>query len=406
MNLARWHLLLEACQTLDELRAKWSILFQEYPISSGDERAYQDAVVSFLGRSSLPAALKLAAVLTGVNGFDFDVRIALGALAEHLEDETVPWPPAVEDVASPTGPAITVSTADPWLAGFVAGRLQGLRDTLRHDGTGIDDWRAVFWNKFLQMSCRWADRDGAELALRHGADPRSDDWAAIVVLAEGVHAYGLRTPYYFVSAPRNADYMAILTLLLGAGVPIGDIEVIALRSAAAVNNTDMLAFLVRQGADLHADDDAALAAAAATMAVDAVEWLLTQGADVHAGGDAALLAAVGSLDETMGEVLLAAGADIHAGDELPLRTALSACPHDLHDSDTDFIRQRAGMVALLLRHGASPDSTEVAQALRQAPDARELIQALLADAELAPQDAKAVDRLATTAFGDADASWR
>jgi hypothetical protein len=142
------------------------------------------------------------------------------------------------------------------------------------------------------------------------------------------------------------------------------------------------------------------------MAVDAVEWLLTQGADVHAGGDAALLAAVGSLDETMGEVLLAAGADIHAGDELPLRTALSACPHDLHDSDTDFIRQRAGMVALLLRHGASPDSTEVAQALRQAPDARELIQALLADAELAPQDAKAVDRLATTAFGDADASWR
>jgi hypothetical protein len=406
MNLVRWHLPLESCQTLDELRAQWSILFQEYPISSGDETAYEDAVVSFLGRSSLPAALKLAAVLTGVNGFDFDVRIALGALAEPLEDETVPWPQAVEDAASPTGPAIPVSTADPWLAGFVAGRLQGVRDTLRYDGTGIDDWRAVFWNKFLQMSCRWADRDGAELALRHGAAPRSDDSAAIAVLAEGVHAYGLRTPYYFAGAPRNTDYMALLTLLLDAGVPIGDVEAMALRSAAAVNNTDMLAFLVRQGADLHADEDAALTAAAASMAVDAVDWLLAQGADVHAGDNAALLAAVGSLDETMVEALLAAGADIHAGDELPLRTALSACPHELYDSETDFIHQRASMVAVLLRHGASLDSAEVAQALRQAPDARELIQALLNDAELAPQEAKSVDRLTTAAFGDADASWR
>jgi ankyrin repeat protein len=200
--------------------------------------------------------------------------------------------------------------------------------------------------------------------------------------------------------------MAILSLLLGAGVPIGGMEAMALRSAAAVNNTDMLAFLVRQGADLHADDDAALTAAAATMAVDAVDWLLAQGADVHAQDDAALLAAVGSLDETMVEALLAAGADIHAGDELPLRTALSACPHELYDSETDFIHQRAGMVAVLLRHGASPDSAEVAQALRQAPDARELIQALLNDAELASQEVMAVDRLATAAFGDTDASWR
>ncbi|MBK4735231.1 ankyrin repeat domain-containing protein [Noviherbaspirillum pedocola] len=404
MNLIGWHLPLESCKTLDELRAHWRILFQEYPISSGEENAYEDAVLSFLGRSTLTPALKLAAVLTGVNGFDFDVRIALGALAEPLEESTVPWPLSVEDVAAPTGPAIPVSTADPWLAGFVAGRLQGLRDTLRHDGIGIDDWRAVFWNKFLQMSCRWADRDGVELALRHGADPRSDACAAIAVLSEGVHAYGLRTPYYFTGTSRNADHMAILTLLLDAGVQISDIEVIALRSAAAVNNTDMLAFLIAQGADLHADDDAALTAGATTMAVDAVEWLLAQGADVHAGGDAALLAAVGSLDETMVELLLAAGADIHAGDELPLRTALSACPDDLYDSDTDFIHQRAGMIAVLLRRGASPDAMEVAKALRQAPDARELIQALLADADLSPQEAQALDRLATAAFGDTDAT--
>jgi hypothetical protein len=78
----------------------------------------------------------------------------------------------------------------------------------------------------------------------------------------------------------------------------------------------------------------------------------------------------------------------------------------LYDSETDFIHQRAGMVAVLLRHGASLDSAEVAQALRQAPDARQLIQALLANADLAPQEAKAVDRLATAAFGDADASRR
>lgn len=377
MSLLNWYLPLDACLTLDDVRTRWDALLEEHSLYAGsDDPRYQDALLSFLANSRLPASLRLGALLTCVSSVDLDLRVALGLLAEEIDEVDGEWPETVGNAAPLPGPFLSLPTADPWLAAFAVGRLVGLRETLQEDGTTEADWRQVFWNKYLELACRWADSDGVRLALKNGADVQRNDASALIAVAEGLHAHSLRTPYY-MEQRSHADYRAILHLLRDAGTGLRAVSDIVLPAAAAVDNVDMLEELVSSGADLQDGGPPALVAAASNFAPSAVEWLIARGVSVHWEQEAALIGAIDSLNEPMVETLLAAGADIHAGGELPLCTAAHAQPDDLYNGGTGFIGERAEMIALLLRHGADASHPAFAAALSTAPDAQEVLASLV-----------------------------
>lgn len=397
MNLLNWYLPLDVFQSLDDIRGAWQPLLEKHYLNAGHEDPrYQDALLSFLANSELPAPLKLAATLACVSSFDLDLRLAVGLLDEALDACSTEWPASIAEVAALTGPCIPIPTADPWLAAFVVGRLAGLRDTLRHDGTTQADWRRTFWNKYLVMACRWADCDGVGLALQHGADMRHDGSAALVAAAEGYHAHALRTPCH-AEQRSHADYLVVLNQLRNAGTEFNALSDVVLPAAAAVDNVAMLKELVSGGASLEQSGTPALVAAASNFAASAVDWLLVQGVNVQGDSDAALIGAIASLNESMVETLLAAGANLHARDELPLCLAAQAQPHDLYNGETDFIGERADMIALLLRYGADATHPAFGAALRAAPDSHDLIESLASHDKL---DASACAALHAAGFDE------
>jgi len=387
MKLLRWYLPLESCNSLSEICSLWRPLLDTHYLTAGSEDArYEDAILSFLANSQLPAELKLAALLSCVSSADLDIRLAIGLLNEEIESWSGEWPTSVEDATAMNGLCLLISTPDTWMSGFVAGRLAGLRDTLEHDGTNMQTWRRVFWHKYLDLACRWADKSGVQLALEHGAQPQYDSWAALVSAVEGAHAHALRTPYY-TEGRTNADYRDILQLLVAAGANLRALSNIVLPAAAAVDNVDMLKELLSQGSDLSTAGAAALQAAASNFAASAVDWLLAMGVNVHAEGDAALIGAIASLNEPLVETLLEAGADVNAGDAGPLCAAAKAHPADLFNGKDDFIAERADMIALLFRNGATVKHPAFIAALSTAPDGREVLE-LLKEYEALAEDAQ------------------
>lgn len=365
MTILCWFEPLETSTSLDDIAAQWHALLERHHLAGGNEDPrYRDAIIAFLGRSSLPANIKLAAVLAFVDSEDLDLRLALGCLDGELgEDAATDWPAQVERIAAPRGPCLAVTSNDQWLQAFVKGRMLGLRDTIGHDGASLGDWAKVFWNKFLVMSSRWADLDGVEFALGHGAGIGHGVYGAIEAAAEGT--YGNCRDAAYIRGRTHADYCRVFDALVGTA-NIADVAAVALCAAAAVNNDHMLAYLVSVGADLHLNEEAALAAAAAHGGITALEWLLERGADVHAANEAALVAAVAALDLATAEILLDAGADVHVDDELPLRTALTSCPYELFSVECDLERPRADMVELLTSRGADLSHPAVAQLSVQA----------------------------------------
>ncbi|MFN3788826.1 ankyrin repeat domain-containing protein [Massilia sp.] len=394
----RWYLALEHCNTLDDIRSQWHDLLERSRMAPcNNVPRYEDAMLSFLGASTLAPCLKLAAVLACGSAFDFDFRLAVGLLKEQIDELDAPWPVAVAAAVGDNGPALPVSTADPWLGAFIAGRLAGLRETFGHDGTRASDWRAAFWNRYLEMACRHADPEGVALALRHGADPGASDHAAILTPAQGVHGRFLPEPGHLTPERSNADYQRILLQLLDGGLARADMLAAALPAAAAADNTDMLDFLLAQGADIRRDGARALAAAARSMAAEALAWLLAHGAELHAHGNAALLAAVASLDIGTVEILLAAGADLGAASRPALHAALVSRPYDLYSDESDLVEQRADMLAFLLRQGVPPDRALIAAALDGEFHARRVIAAAAGREGLAPEDAALLRSLAGAA---------
>jgi hypothetical protein len=376
MNLLRWFLPLEGCTSLDVICSRWHPLLEEHYLNPGAEDSrYEDAIMSFLANARLPAALKLGVILSCVSSADLDLRLAVGLLDEEVEAESREWPRMVEVATALNGPAPAFPTADPWLAAFVTGRLVGLRDTLGHDGTTACLWHSVFWDKYLELACRWADKGSVKLALQRGAQVQYDSWAALIATVEGAHSHALRTPYY-TEGRTNADYREILQLLIASGVDLPPVSDIVLPAAAAVDNVDMLNELVTRGVSLESAGPTALYVAASNFAASAVNWLLAKGVCVHEGNDAALRGAVESLNEPMVETLLAAGADIHASVELPLCVAATAQPADLFNGEDDFINERADMIALLIRSGADAHHPTFAAKLTGAPDGREVLELL------------------------------
>lgn len=386
-----WHRPLEQCSTVDDIRALWhGLLDESHMAPQYNVPRYQDAMLAFLGTSTLAPCLKLAAVLACGSAFDFDFRLAIGLLQEQIDELDTPWPEPVAALVGMNGPALPVQTRDVWLGAFVAGRLAGLRETFAHDGLPAEHWRTTFWNRFLEMACRHADDDAVRLALEHGADPRDDGHAAVLTPARGVHQRFLPESGHLTPERSNADYERILLQLVAGGLPRVQMLAVALPAAAEADNTNMLDFLLAQGADLRADGPQALAAAARSMALDALGWLLDHHVDLHAAGDMALIAGVASLDETTVETLLDGGADLHRCGALALQTALTSRPYDLYSCESDLVERRAGMLALLLRHGARLRGADLSAALRDAPDAKKV---LAAAAEREGIDADAAELL-------------
>lgn len=403
MSNLNWYKPLEQCTTLDNIREQWRDLLEEHQMSPANPTpGYQDAMLAFIGSCSLPSDLKLAAMLTLGSAFDFDFRLALGALAEQTMEDDVARPESVSASVSDNGPALRIATADAWLGAFIAGRMAGLRETLSHDGTRLDDWKAAFWNAFLEMACRHAAHEDVQLALRHGADPCADDYAAVYAAARGMHHenYGFRD--YGLPDALDADYGKVLLQFVEAGVPAHDMLAISLRAAAEVDNTVMLDFLLSQGADLHADGGCALAAAARHLSFGAFEWLLEHGADVRAHHDLVLDAAVATLTEGMVEEVLKVGANLEPCANQVFCTALGPAPYDLYPERCDFSDWRADIISLLLRHGARPNGPEVVDALRHAREGRSVIEAILEQGELHANALTLLYALTEQAFGDTD----
>ncbi|MGJ7917790.1 hypothetical protein ACI48D_20215 [Massilia sp. LXY-6] len=360
MITPHWYLPLERCATLDDLRAQWSPLLERHGMGpSYEPPRYSDAMLAFIGACRLPARLRLAALLALGAAFDFDLRLALGALDEEIMLDEAPWPDSVAAAVRDNGSALRVESTDPWLTAFVAGRLAGVRGTLSHDGTRLETWRAAFWDAFLQMVCRHAWSEGVALALRQGADAAADGHEALAIAARGTHVHGIDTPGEWAPQLANHDFQRILLQLLDGGLAADRLAAVALPAAASVDNSDMLEFLLAHGAQVEAGRDHALAVAARNLAFGAFAWLLEHGADIHADGEAVLAAAVETLDDTMVETVLAAGADLRAGGARAYRAAQEAEPYDLYSVEADLREKRAGMLAFLQRierdgHASAP----------------------------------------------------
>ena len=84
---------------------------------------------------------------------------------------------------------------------------------------------------------------------------------------------------------------------------------------------DQVIIAVKNGADIHANNDASLRNASAYGQLDIVKYLVEQGADIHANDDESLrnASAYGQLDVV--KYLVEQGADIHALNDYSLRSA-------------------------------------------------------------------------------------
>jgi hypothetical protein len=403
MSNLNWYEPLEQCMTLDEIRAQWHNLLEQNQMKPANPvPGYHDAMLSFVGGCALSPQLKLAAVLALGSAFDFDFRLALGALAEQTMEDDVPWPESVSTSVSDNGPALRLATGDAWLGAFIAGRLAGLRETMSHDGTQLDDWKTLFWNAFLEMACRHAAHDEVRLALQHGANPGADNSAAVYAAASGMHLDNNGFCDYGLPDPTDADYGKTLLQLVDGGLPAHEMLAVSLWAAAEVDNTAMLDFLLAQGADIRTDGGCALAGAARHLAFGAFEWLLEHGADIKAAYGDVLNAAVATLTEGMVEKVLKVGADLEACASQAFCTALGPSPYDLYPEKSDFSEWRADIITLLLRHGARPAGPEVVDALRLAREGQSVIEAVLERSELDADALKSLRALAGQAFGRPD----
>jgi hypothetical protein len=400
MSNLNWYKPLEHCVTLDEIRTQWhKLLEQNQMMPANPVPGYHDAMLSFIGGCALSPQLKLAAVLALGSAFDFDFRLALGALAEQTMEDDVPWPDSVSASVSDNGPSLRITTGDAWLGAFIAGRMAGLRETMNHDGTRPDDWKAAFWNAFLEMACRHAAQDAVRLALRHDADPCAGDYLAVSAAARGMHHDNHEFRNYGLPDALDADYQATLLQLVEGGLSPHEMLAVSLRAAAEVDNTAMLDFLLAQGADIRADGGCALAAATRQLASGAFQWLLDHGADIGEHDAAVLDAAVATLTGHMVEDVLKAGADLGTCANQVFRTALHASPYDLYPEMDDFGDRRADIITLLLRYGARPAGPEAVAALRHAREGRSIIEAVREQGELDAETLTLLQALIEQAFG-------
>ena len=106
----------------------------------------------------------------------------------------------------------------------------------------------------------------------------------------------------------------------GANIHADDDQ--ALIYAAEHGHVDLIRYLVEQGADIHAQDNGALRWAARNGHLDVVKYLLVEkGADIHACGDDAFICAARHSHLEVVKYLISKGADPNAGNGYALQEA-------------------------------------------------------------------------------------
>lgn len=150
-----------------------------------------------------------------------------------------------------------------------------------------------------------------------------------------------------------------------------------LRLAAENGHTEVIKFLMDNGADIYANDNAALRWAARNGHMAAVRLLYDYDADIHAHHDFALRYAAHNGHTEIVQYLLAQGAHIHAESDEALRWAAEyghtetvqlLLKHDanIHAEDNSALKRSANnghfdIVDLLVKQGASLKTLEKAQ---------------------------------------------
>lgn len=217
--------------------------------------------------------------------------------------------------------------------------------------------------------------------LNAGASPAPLRWTPLMVaialgsaedvanrLAEGcdlnARDHYLRTPWLLcaqVGDVRKAE------LLLDAGANTDDRSLVGQHSllfAAGADRTEMLDWLLSQGADVNATDDYSgtpLMEAAERGAARSVTVLLRAGANVHALDHVESQAINMAADAEVARLLADAGADLNYVDG----TGYSLLHRAAEDGDEELVRA-------LLEMGASPDPSRCGQPLHKAAGMDEL----------------------------------
>ncbi len=123
-----------------------------------------------------------------------------------------------------------------------------------------------------------------------------------------------------ISAANRGDLPAVKAALKnGANIHANDD--VALRWAAANGHFEIVALLLENGANIHAGADQALRSAAENEHFEIVALLLENGANIHAWDEVALLLAAQNGRFEMVALLLENGANIHANNDYALRCA-------------------------------------------------------------------------------------
>ena len=132
-----------------------------------------------------------------------------------------------------------------------------------------------------------------------------------------------KTPYDFdsllIRATEVGDVaLAEFSLRKGANIQHGDG---ALRSASQNGHLNIVKYLLKQGADIHAGEDSALRSASRNGRLDIVKYLVQSGANIHARNDGALQEAIAYGQLAVFKYLMNQGANIHAIHEYGLKLA-------------------------------------------------------------------------------------
>ena len=134
-------------------------------------------------------------------------------------------------------------------------------------------------------------------------DKSDDKWRAnMIILGKRYELFNVDTFKYLIKkgADIHADndfalsccaknnYLDLVELLVEYGANVNADNDYALRLGAENGNLDIVKFLVENGANIHANDDDALISCVCNGYLDVVEYLVEKGADIHARDDSVI----------------------------------------------------------------------------------------------------------------------
>ncbi|KAJ3296239.1 hypothetical protein HK104_001804 [Borealophlyctis nickersoniae] len=174
------------------------------------------------------------------------------------------------------------------------------------------------------------------------------------LIQKGAMAMSTNRMQNVLTAAARGDHLKVVRLLLDVGTPvIGEGGWCPLDAAIEGKNLEILELLLRNGADIHIENDRPLRSGARCKDVGAVKMLIAYGADVHAQNEGALLEACRSGAAEMVKLLLEYGADmsVASGDLLRYSSSQEVIKALLDEGLS--IRGNEGALLAACRRGAA-----------------------------------------------------